>query len=63
MYKKAKTQYTIQTIICVQVWHVQIWKKKNKCIDIILKPAFGANKIFNNCKKQNVPNIFPQITT
>ncbi len=27
MYKMAKTQYTIQKIIC-EVWHVQIWNKK-----------------------------------
>ncbi len=28
MYKIAKTQYTIQTIMCVQVWYVQIWNEK-----------------------------------
>ncbi len=27
MYKIAKTQYSIQTIMCVQVWHVQICKE------------------------------------
>ncbi len=27
MYKMAKTQYTIQTIMC-EVWHVQIWNEK-----------------------------------
>ncbi len=29
MYKISKTQYTIQTIMSVQVWHVQIWNEKN----------------------------------
>ncbi len=28
MYKLAKTQNIIQTIMCVQVWYVQIWNEK-----------------------------------
>ncbi len=42
----AKTQYKIQTIICVQVWYVQIWKENNKyawwinnCIIVLCVPC------------------------
>ncbi len=31
MYKMAKTQYTIQTIMC-EVWHAQILNEKEKCV-------------------------------
>ncbi len=32
MYKKENTQYIIQTIMCVQVWYVQIWNEKYVCV-------------------------------
>ncbi len=48
MCKTAKTQYTIQTIMC-EVWHVQIWKEKckyvwwiNNCIIVLCVPTFNV---------------------
>ncbi len=43
--QNGKNTYTIQTIMCVQVWHVQIWNEKNKyvwwinnCIIAFIRP-------------------------
>ncbi len=33
MYKNEKTKYIIQTIVCVQVWYVQIWKENISMCD------------------------------
>ncbi len=49
MYKIAKTQYTIETIMS-EVWHVQIWNEKNKyvwwinnCIIVLCVPCLMSS--------------------
>ncbi len=61
MYKMAKTQYTIQTVMC-EVWHVQIWNIKisvwwiNNCIIVLCVPC-----LMSSVHEMNMPNSCGQL--